>query len=191
MLRRRFLQAALLVLATGMVLGCTSTVRVPVSVTDPVVVYLLVDDMHRGLWFPRKNGGFVEFGFGDWGWYAANQDKWYNVFDTILWPTQGGVGRRVSHARDGASLKREFHWMVFCELRVERGAMVALRGALERLFDQHRDEQVFNDRYGMTFVPVDASYWLCHNCNDELAEWLRRLDCEVSWVPIRLGLELE
>ena len=43
----------------------------------------------------------------------------------------------------------------------------------------------------MRFVRQDdGSYW-AFNCTDQVAVWLRELDCEVSWVLVRLELEVE
>lgn len=53
--------------------GCTSTVTPPAQVGNPTAVLLIRDAMHRGLLLPNDEG-FVEFGFGDWGWYALGND---------------------------------------------------------------------------------------------------------------------
>ncbi|MFQ5506135.1 MAG: hypothetical protein ACE5F1_15285, partial [Planctomycetota bacterium] len=47
-----------------------------------------------------------------------------------------------------------------------------------------------NRLYRMRFVRHGDGYWFCYNCNDAVASWLRRLGCAVSWVPIRLDLEV-
>ena len=181
----------LLLLATiGLfaVAGCTSTIRPPASPEDPVATYLLMDDRHRGVWLPRKEGGFVEYGYGDWDWYAKNHDSWYHVFDTVFWSTQGTLGRRFSSSRNGDELRRQFYWMKLHEIRVARTDMEALRTELANAFAKGADQQVYNARYRMSFVPSPDGYWLLHNCNDVVANWLAKLGCSVSWVPIRLDL---
>ena len=42
----------------------------------------------------------------------------------------------------------------------------------------------------MSFVPHEDGYWFLYNCNDVVARWLQELGCSVSWVPIRLDLEV-
>ncbi len=171
--------------------GCVSDIRPPTSPADPVATYLLMDDRHRGLLLPRVEGGFVEYGFGDWDWYAQDCDSWYHAFDTVLWPTQGALGRRFSAARNGDELRREFYWMKLYEIIVERSHMEALRRELGQIYAQEAEREVYNPRYRMSFVPSGDGYWFLHNCNDAVVIWLEKLGCSVSWVPIRIDLNME
>jgi len=171
--------------------GCVSDIRPPTAPADPVATYLLMDDRHRGVLLPRVEGGFVEYGFGDWDWYADNKNSWYHAFDTVLWPTQGALGRRFSAARDGDDLRREFYWMKLYEIVVARSNMEALRAELAQAYAEEATQEVYNPRYRMSFVPNGDGYWLFNNCNDVVATWLEKLGCSVSWVPIRLDLDVQ
>ncbi len=189
--KRWKLVVLLLLLATlGLfAIACgTSVILPPAAPEDPVTTYLLMDDLHRGLWLPREEGGLVEYGYGDWDWYANNHDSWYHVFDTILWSTQGTLGRRFSSSESGDELRRQFYWMQLHEISVARKDMEALRRELADAYAEGVDRQVYNARYRMSFVPSQDGYWFGHNCNDAVADWLTKLGCEVSWVPIRIGL---
>lgn len=180
-----------MVVTVGWLVGCTSTITPPPAPRDPVSVFLVLDDRHRGVVMQDAAGtGMVEFGYGDWDWYAQNHDAWYDVFDTILWPTTGTIGRRPTDATSGQDLRARYPWIELHEFAVERDAMVALRGDLESRFAARASEQHYNARYRMTFVPVDDGYWCLFNCNDAVADWLERLGCSVSWVPIRIGLQV-
>jgi len=170
--------------------GCVSDIRPPVAPADPVATYLLMDDRHRGLLLPKADGGFVEYGFGDWDWYAANCDSWYHAFDTVLWPTQGTLGRRFTTARNGEELRRQFHWMRLHEIIVARSNMEELRDAIGNEYAKEAAGEVYNPRYRMSFVPSRSSYWFLYNCNDAVASWLEKLGCSVSWVPVRLDLSV-
>ena len=172
------------------VAGCVSDIRPPTAPADPVATYLLMDDRHRGVLLPRVEGGFVEYGFGDWDWYAENCDSWYHAFDTVLWPTQGTLGRRLTPARNGRELRRQFYWMRLYEIIVARTNMEALRDELQHVYAQGADREVYNPRYRMSFVPSGDGYWLFYNCNDAVASWLEKLGCSVSWVPVRLDLNV-
>ena len=88
--------------------GCVSTITPPANPKDPVTVYLLTDARHTGLVLLRPGGDYVEFGYGEWDWYVLNRDRWYNVFDTMLWPTQGTLGRRFLPADDGRTLGERY-----------------------------------------------------------------------------------
>lgn len=171
--------------------GCTSTVRPPAAVHDPVTVLLSFDSRHRGIVLPRRDRRWVEYHYGEMGWYAHMQDAWYDVFDTVLWPTQGALGRREIGGADVAAVRRRFSWIRFEPLEVERERVLALRDALDARFEAGRDEVVRNDDYGLDFVPVEDGFWCLFNCNDAVAVWLEDLGCDVSWVPIRTDLEVD
>ena len=163
--------------------GCVSVVTPPDGVEEPVTVYLYAEAMHKGVVLPRADGSFVEYGYGDWDWYALNKNSWYHVFDTVLWPTQGTLGRRF---RRGVPASASFTPLVVPGTR-----MVALRASLDTQYRRAAGTQHLNAELGMTFVHHEDGYWFLYNCNDAVARWLRELDCEVSWVPIRLGLSVK
>ncbi|MCA8943278.1 MAG: DUF2459 domain-containing protein [Planctomycetes bacterium] len=170
-------------------IGCTSTIRPPAQVDDPVDIFLLLDARHRGLILPHPDDGLVEYGYGEWWWYALGDDAWYDAFRAVLWPTQGTLGRRRTGATDLESLRDRFHWMTIQSLVVERERVNSLVEDLETARAERREDEIWSDRYGFWFVPFRTDYWAFHNCNDEVADWLERLGCDVSWVPICLDLE--
>ncbi len=185
--------AALLWVFAG---GCTSTVTPPPPPIDPVRVFLLQEALHTGLVLPPDgdaagNTEFVEFGFGDWSWYALGNDAWYHVFATVLWPTQGGLGRRTFGARSAAELQRVVTWAKLSPIVVSAAKATTLRRRLQAEYDAHVAESVARTDLGFRFVPVDASYWLPHNCADAAADWLRELDCRVTGALFRIGICLE
>lgn len=189
--RRRLLLAAIasiaLLLAT---FGCTATITPPRHVTDPTTVFVLREAMHTGLVLPPAAGSkeYVEFGFGDWSWFALGNDAWYHAFATVLWPTAGTLGRRTFFAADDEQLRRQVHWATLSGARVDGGRVRGLRAQLEARFARALPQAVQRPELGWTFVPCDRSYWFPQNCADVAAEWLADLDCEVSWVPICTAL---
>ncbi|MCY3002136.1 MAG: DUF2459 domain-containing protein [Planctomycetota bacterium] len=170
------------------IVGCTATVKEPAAVADPVSVLLLREALHTGLVFPRETE-LVEFGFGDWAWYALEEDEWYDALPTVLWPTRATLSRRVIPATDAESARAALPWLDFVELRVERSAAERLRDRLEEQFAAGSGELVQPPGRSMQFVPCEGSYWFGHNCADVAAQWLEELGCEVSWLPIRFDLE--
>lgn len=193
-LRKRWKRITILLLLASTaffaIVGSTSTITPPEDPDDPVTIYLLMDDLHRGLWLPNADQGLIEYGFGDWDWYANNQDSWYHVFDTILWPTAGTLASRRTSARSEEELRRQFSWMQLHPIQVAAKDMQTLLESLADRFAAASNQQVYNSRYGMTFVPAGESYWFLSNCNDAVASWLESLGCSISWVPIRLDLQL-
>ncbi len=183
--------AAALLIVSGLLFGCTSVVTPPSNPKDPVAVYFVREAMHKGLVFAREDGGFVEYGFGDWDWYALNCDRWYHVFDTVLWPTQGALGRRSVPAPTPPSLKRFYGAIETNKIIVARADAASLLRELDDQFDRAFETRHHNTRYAMDFVEHGCSFWFLYNCNDVAADWLRKLGCSVSFVPIRLGLSVK
>ncbi len=183
-----FLPALLLAaLVPACLNACVSTITPPADPKDPCSVYLIKNAMHAGIILPDWEKGFVEYGFGDRDWYALNRDRWYNVFDTVLWPTQGCLGRR--------KLSRiEIDSLLFSgklsRLTVDRAEAGKLLQSLNRRFSRNRSSLVDNSLYGMQFVHDERWFWFLHNCNDAVAEWMESLSCHVSWVPVRTGIRV-
>ncbi len=170
--------------------GWTARVRPPALVSTPISVFVVRDELHRGLLLPAPAGGFVEFGFGDWEWYARAQEQWHRVFATVLWPTKGTLARREHFARDGAALRATMPWASFDEFVVEASAAVRLRERLDAQFVAGNSERVFRTGLRMHFVPWDRDYWFADTCADAVVEWLQELGCQASWVPLCFDLAL-
>lgn len=152
-------------------------------------MFLLREAMHTGLVLPTADGGaFVEFGFGDWSWFALGNDQWYQAFATVLWPTAGTLGKRTFVAADEAQLRQRVAWADLSAVVVAGPAMRSLRTRLEEQWTSRRNAAVTRPELGWTFVPFERSYWLPQNCADVAAEWFVALGCEVSWLPVRTGL---
>lgn len=173
------------------IVGCTSTVKPPRGVGDPAEIYLTYEARHRGLVLPDASGELIEYGYGDRDWYALGKDRWYHAFDTLLWPTGGTLGRHATGTRTGDELRAHFLGRRIVSLRVELVAVVALRDRLEAEFAAGIGDSIWNPDYRMDFVPYPHRFWCFHNCNDAVADWLRELGCEVSWVPVRTDLRVE
>lgn len=173
--------------ASFLLVSCVSRIVPPAHPEDPCQVFLLKDGIHRGILVPDSQRGYVEWGYGDWDWYALLANRWYNVFDTVLWPTQGCLGRKPwseGEAKDGA---RRGTLVPFW---IGSGEARALLGELEERFQENGATRIWNDLYEMEFVQDPEGFWFLHNCNDEVAEWLERVGCRVGWVPVRLDLRL-
>ena len=191
-LRRRFalFAVACALLAGVLWCGCASTVTPPRNPTDPVTVHLLATGRHAGVLLPCGDGRTVEYGYGDWSWYALGKTDWWRAPATVLWPTQGTLGRRYVLDADLAAMGHHYGRGTLEELRVPRASAERLLADLDAQFAAG-GETHFNEAYDMTFVKHPDGFWMFHDCHDQVAEWLRQLDCEVGWAPIRTGLRVE
>ena len=182
------LSLGLLCVALG---GCTTIITPPRAPKDPVDVYLILDAAHRGLVLRDASDQLIEYGYGDWDWYALRHDSWYHVFDTVLWPTQGTLGRVETGSISEEQLRRRFHWMEIHRIPVDRTLNQELGRRLAADYESGQAEEIYNAAYNMHFVPYERSYSGWANCNDMVVEWLEALGCTATWRPIRIGLELD
>jgi hypothetical protein len=180
----------LLLLATGLGSGCTSTVAPPAEVDDPVFVQLSTggrDERHAALLLSDAQGRVIEYAFGDWSWYALSRDECWRAPGALLAPGPGALGRRDVGAEELARLAAGLEPARVTAIRVSRARATKLRARLEAEFAAGGETRYNADR-DMWFVRHRRSFWLLHDCNDEMAEWLEELDCSVSWAPIRARL---
>lgn len=189
--RRAFLAVVAAVALVFAVFGWTARVTPPSGVAEPTSVFVVRDELHRGLLLPAPGGGFVEFGFGDWEWYARAQEQWHRVFATVLWPTPGTLSRRDHPARDGEGLRASMSWATFDEFVVEAAAAQRLRERLETQFAGRMKERVIRTGLRMHFVPWARDYWFADTCADAVVEWLEELGCTASWVPLCFDVALD
>ncbi len=183
-----------MLLATVVVLGhsgCTSTIEPPSDPRDPVTVFLRKEARHKALLLPGEIGGFVEYGFGDYDWYALRKDRWYHAFDTVLWPTKGTLGRKSLAAIDVAGLQAHYPYSTLFPIVVGGDEATRLRRRLAEQYADHGDGEIYNHTYDLFFVEHDDRFWFLHNCHDAMAAWLRELGCSVSFAPVRVGLSFE
>ena len=171
------------------VFGYTAKVTPPATVRSAATVYVIQDELHIGLVLPER-GGFVEFGFGDWEWYARAQDRWYHAFATVLLPTPGTLARREHAVASVEALQSSMPWVRLQPITVDYARAEALRLRLQAQFAARESEAVYRTGLRTQFVPWDRSYWFGDNCATAVVEWLRELDCTASWAPLLLAVSV-
>ncbi len=179
------LSAATFALALCIALtGCSTIVRPPADVADPVEVVLLDHGRHTSLALPAEDAGMIRYAYGDWQWYALNQTGAIEAMGALLVPSSAALGRQwlgedATPANVATSFRvpaTEAHWRI----TVERHKVAHLRNELEQIFTDHQASMVYNPAYGLTFVPHPDSYSYLHGSNHVVADWLQRLGCTIT-----------
>lgn len=190
----RWLRVGGLVLLSGCA-GCVGRVVPPEphTLVQPVDVYLLDHGRHASLVLPHEEGGVVRYSYGDWRWYVAEERRFAVGAAAMLWPTEAGLGRglypQVDSSQDFERLAPEGLIAVY-PLRAEASRVWALQRRLDAYFDAAEGEPVFNETYGLEFVPYPRRYSAFHQSNLKVASWLRGLGSEVTGSPWLSNWEL-
>ena len=195
-MRRRAITIALVLITAGAVLaltGCPSTIVPPVDPVDPVSVFLIDAGRHASLALPSDDdeSALVEYSYGDWNWYALDESAWYDTFPTLLWPTQGALGRRPLPVEPSAeSVQRYVRAEMVLEIVVSGAAADALLSELDRRFEGRSDTAHYQPLYDLTFVHTDGAFHAFHNCNHVVADWLRACGCDVRGATVFANFEV-
>lgn len=189
--KRRRRLGAVWCLAGTAAAGCVFVVTPP-ETSEPVTVVVADYGRHASLLLPRPAGpGLVEFAYGEWAWFAEGRQEWYRVPGVLFLPGRGALGRRewpafasVEEARWAMGLER-----AHC-VPVDRGLAAALLDRLEARHASAAATALVNPESGLTFVHDPSPYGLLHNCNGQVAEWLRELGAGVSGWTIDAAFEV-
>lgn len=173
MIPRRLAFAWLLLLV-----GCGATIHPPSQVADPVPVLVKLDVRHSSLVLPRADGGYVEFTYGDWRYFALADTRLSVGLRALLGSPQAAFGK-VEYPKHpmidpSSGVAR---WI---EIDVDRARAEALVIMLDARWGQQSDTYHFTPQYGIEFVRDAERYHLFNNCNHLVARWLTRLGCRVD-----------
>jgi hypothetical protein len=151
----------------------------PVEPVQPVTVYVVDLGLHSRLVLPDDKEGLVQYAYGDWRYFALNEQDLRSGIAALLIPTQGTLGRRKYENIDQLQQVTNDD-ITILNFAVARAKARKLQKLLEQRFQQNINTQVFNPVNQMNFVKDDMDYTLYHNSNHELVAWLEYLDCRVE-----------
>jgi hypothetical protein len=170
----------ILLLSLILLAGCTNTIIPPSAPAEPVTITLLDHGRHPSLIIPRGDGSNVRFVYGDWSWYAMGRTGFFQLFDAMLFPSKGALGRKVLSTKgDFEDMRRRDPVRDTYTITVERSRADALRETLESAFQSRLSTAHYNGEYDLHFVHSPGRYWALRNCNHVMANWLRAAGCRV------------
>lgn len=160
----------------------------PANVNDPVTVFVADHGIHTSLILPREDGQLAQFSYSRFDWAALDYDQWYRSLGAIMVPGPGTVGTRDFPGPPTIeNLTHQFELtnnhppvQAIYSVDVSAARRDAVLASLEARWAEHQDTMVVNSKRGLRFVKDSTSYSLFHNCNHEVAQWLRDLGCEIS-----------
>lgn len=162
--------------------SCVATAYPPAAPADPVGVYLLNQGEHSGLILPaapESGAAWVEYAFGDWGWYGESRNSTVYGLYALAVPGDAALGRRYSSAAPEEDENLQQRGAVVNRFHAERARVAELRAELDAEYEAAGVEPREVARSGLLVVPAQHSYALNYNCSDATIVWLRRLGCAV------------
>lgn len=167
-----------------------ATIIPPANPQNPVTVHVAEFGFHARLLLPEGDG-WLQYGFGDWDYYARREQTLLNGLLALLWPTPGALGRGEVDSVDRFRADSKTAGGQLLSFEVSGARVNQLKHSLHNRFEQQIPEgQVYNRVNNLRLVRDDQSYSVLHNSNHELAEWLQVLDCQVKslgfWTDFRL-----
>lgn len=161
--------------------GCATIVIPPANPVDPVPVFIADYGKHSSLVFPAEDGRLVEFGYGQFDWYALEKDEWWRVPGLLFVPQQGTLCREEwAGPATEAGVDKGRRWLEeILRVDVARADEERVLARLEARFAAGASNKVRNPNYRLWFVFDDDLYWVGHSCNAAVADWLEELGCTV------------
>lgn len=181
-MRLRYISALVLTsIAIGLLVWIFSPAVIlpPVQPDNPVIVHVAEHGLHARLVLPMSGGRLIQYAYGDWKYYALNQQDWENTIAAVFIPTQGALGRRTFENLAELRQTSERERASLLSFTVARSDANQLLQALNQRFDRQLNTYVENPYTGLTLVRDEQDYTIFHNSNHELVEWLKALSCRV------------
>lgn len=166
--------------------ACSATVTVPEPHADDRPVFLVEHGRHTSLVLTRADDSMVRYVYGDWRWYALNDTGFLRAFPTLLWRTQGALGRqRLPSPPEAATIHQRSRVVIEAvhPLQAPAEKVDALLQRLDERFDAARDTLHHSALYDLDFVHDPRGYLFWSNSNHIIAEWLDALDIPVRGSP--------
>jgi hypothetical protein len=182
MFSRRIALFILVVVASALLAWVSSPTIIvpPANPVAPVTTYVVDQGYHSSLLLPDRDRRYMQYAYGDWHYFALNQQDWSNAAAALLMPTPGTLGRQefsdIDNFRQRVDPNRN---QTILKFEVAEAKVTQLLKVLNERFNRHINTRVENSRNGLSFVQDDQDYTLLHNSNHELVVWLEDLDCEV------------
>ncbi len=182
--RPRHLQRAGLILFL-LLPGCAWTVRAPATVADPVPVWISEYGKHCRVAVPSGRSTFVEYGFGEWNFYAREKRDIFSILRAGSGFGAGAFSRReLIPAADGTLSPWQTGGTRSESVLVERARAESLRGKLDARWQSNRHNVRQREIDGVVVSRDSARYHVFRNSNHATAEWLRELGCDVRGFPL-------
>ncbi len=140
---------------------------------------------HSRVALPSGRSTFLEYGFGEWNFYAREQRGFLSTLRAGAGLGTGAFSRReLVPAPDGTLGPPQTGGTRSASLQVERNAATRLRERLEARWAANQPRVIVRSADGVPVSSDPQRYHLFANSNHAAADLLRELGCRVTGFPI-------
>lgn len=166
--------------------GCAWTIHPPVTVDEPVSIFVTDYGRHTRVALPGGDRQLVEYGFGDWEYYGLEETDTLTGLRAITGFGDAAISRRqLPHTANAAEFLAIGGGSRSEELQVNADRAAALYQRLETEWRVVEKSAIPRRREGL-LISKDSSqqYHLFRNSNHITATRLKELGCDVRGIPI-------
>lgn len=158
---------------------------VPAGVATETV-YLSDYGRHTRLALPDEHNRFWEWGFGDYDFYALEDESPVSSLRALSYFGRSTLARRRLIGDDSTkTMVARLDAVRTVAFEVERQKSDDLLRELQSQWERGAEKKgVHHARGDLQFVHADQRYHLFRNSNAKVAAWLRALGCEVRGAPL-------
>ncbi|MBW4644871.1 MAG: DUF2459 domain-containing protein [Goleter apudmare HA4340-LM2] len=168
-----------------------ATIIPPADPAEAIAIYVTTYGLHSRLVLPIDNGELIQYAYGDWNYFALNQQDLKHGAAALLLPTQGTLGKRKFSNVAELQQQVQRRNASLLSLEVAQAKVTQLLKILDAHFNRNIETLVENPQTGLTFVKDDQNYTLLHNSNHALVEWLEYLNCRVYGFVMWANFQIE
>ncbi|MBD2560158.1 MULTISPECIES: DUF2459 domain-containing protein [Nostoc] len=157
-----------------------ATIVLPADPVEPITIYVTDYGWHSRMVLPTGKDELIQYAYGDWNYFALNQQDFKNGAAALLLLTQGTLGRRkFSNIIELQQIIQQQDYTLL-SLEVAQAKVKQLLKLLDERFNRNLATSIENPQTGLTLVKDERKYTLLHNSNHEIVEWLKYLDCQID-----------
>ncbi|MEB3216194.1 MAG: DUF2459 domain-containing protein [Nostocales cyanobacterium 94392] len=156
-----------------------ATILAPTDPAEALTIYVPDYGLHSRLVLPIGNGELIQYAYGDWNYFALNQQDLKNGLAALFLPTQGTLGRRKFNNIVELQQIIQQQNNTLLSLAVAQTKVTQLLQLLDQRFSQNIETSIKNPETNLTLIKDEQKYTILHNSNHEIVEWLKALDCQI------------
>ncbi len=169
-----------LLIVSFLLSGCAWRVIPPAAVRDPAPVILTDYGRHTRLALPMDELQMVEYGFGEWNFYALRKTGPVSSLRALSGFGQPTLARqRLPRFDDEDAFRLAVGGRRSVLFFAEKEYVHELRELLEATWQMNMEADRHHAWNGLEFVRYEGTYHLFRNSNHRSARWLEALGFEV------------